>query len=156
MKLYHILYNNLNMKMKITKFYDDAIIPAYQTRGAAGFDFCAHLSEPYTMQPGEIHAFDTGVGVEIPEGYELQIRSRSGLAYKHHISLLNGIGTIDSDYRGEMRVLLKNHGDKAFIVEPGMRIAQGIVAKYERIEFEEVQNLSGTDRSGGFGSTGLK
>lgn len=144
------------MKMKITKFYDDAIIPAYQTRGAAGFDFCAHLSEPYTMQPGEIHAFDTGVGVEIPEGYELQIRSRSGLAYKHHISLLNGIGTIDSDYRGEMRVLLKNHGDKAFIVEPGMRIAQGIVAKYERIEFEEVQNLSGTDRSGGFGSTGLK
>ena len=144
------------MKMKITKFYKDAIIPTYQTKGAAGFDFCAHLSEPYIMQPGEIHAFDTGVGVEIPDGYELQIRSRSGLAYKHYISLLNGIGTIDSDYRGEMRVLLKNYGDKEFVVEPGMRIAHGIVAKYEHIEFEEVDDLSETDRSGGFGSTGLK
>ena len=144
------------MKMKITKFYDDAIIPQYQTTGAAGFDFCAHISEPYTLKPGEIHAFDTGVGVEIPEGYELQIRSRSGLAYKHQISLLNGIGTIDSDYRGEMRVLLKNHSDKDFIVEPGMRIAQGIVAKYERIDWEEVDELSETNRAGGFGSTGLK
>ena len=145
------------MKMKITKFYDDAIIPQYQTAGAAGFDFCAHISEPYTLKPGEIHAFGTGVGVEIPEGYELQIRSRSGLAYKYQVSLLNGIGTIDSDYRGEMSVLLKNHSDKDFVVEPGMRIAQGIVAKYERVDFEEVDELSETDRSkGGFGSTGLK
>ena len=145
------------MKMKIIKFYDDAIIPAYQTDGAAGFDFCAHLSEPYTLKPGEIHAFDTGVGVEIPEGYELQVRSRSGLAYKHQVSLLNGVGTIDSDYRGEIRALLKNHGETEFIVEPGMRIAQGVVAKYERVEFEEVSKLSETDRSkGGFGSTGLK
>ena len=143
------------MKMKIIKFYDDAIIPAYQTKGAAGFDFCAHLSEPYILQPGEMHAFDTGVGVEIPKGYELQIRSRSGLAYKHQVSLLNGIGTIDSDYRDEVRVLLKNHSDKKFTVEPGMRIAQGVVAKYERIEFEEVDKLSETDRKGGFGSTGL-
>ena len=143
--------------MKIIKFYDDAIIPAYQTDGAAGFDFCAHLSEPYTLKPGEIHAFDTGVGVEIPEGYELQVRSRSGLAYKHQVSLLNGVGTIDSDYRGEIRALLKNHGETEFIVEPGMRIAQGVVAKYERVEFEEVSKLSETDRSkGGFGSTGLK
>ncbi len=145
------------MKMKITKFYDDAIIPQYQTAGAAGFDFCAHISEPYTLKPGEIHAFGTGVGVEIPEGYELQIRSRSGLAYKYQVSLLNGIGTIDSDYRGEMSVLLKNHSDKDFVVEPGMRIAQGIVAQYARVEWEEVSELSETDRSsGGFGSTGLK
>ena len=145
------------MKMKIIKFYDDAIIPAYQTDGAAGFDFCAHLSEPYTLKPGEIHAFDTGVGVEIPEGYELQVRSRSGLAYKHQESKLKGVGTIDSDYRGEIRALLKNHGETEFIVEPGMRIAQGVVAKYERVEFEEVSKLSETDRSkGGFGSTGLK
>ena len=144
------------MKMKIIKFHKDAIIPAYQTKGAAGFDFCARLDKPYVMKPGEIHAFDTGVGVEIPEGYELQIRSRSGLAYKHHVSLLNGVGTIDSDYRGEMRALLKNHGDKDFIVEPGMRIAQGVVAKYEHVEFEEVSELSETERSGGFGSTGLK
>ena len=145
------------MKLKIFKFYDDAIIPSYQTAGAAGFDFCAHLDAPYTLQPGEVKAFDTGVGVELPDGYELQIRSRSGLAYKHQVSLLNGIGTIDSDYRGEMRVLLKNHSAKAFVVEPGMRIAQGIVAKYERVEFEEVSELADTGRSsGGFGSTGLK
>lgn len=144
------------MKMKITKFYDDAIIPQYQTAGAAGFDFCAHISEPYTLKPGEIHAFGTGVGVEIPEGYELQVRNRSSLPFKYHVSLLNGIGTIDSDYRGEMSVLLKNFSDKDFIVEPGMRIAQGVVAKVERIDWEEVNKLSETNRAGGFGSTGLK
>lgn len=145
------------MKVKIIKFYDDAIIPAYQTKGAAGFDFCAHISEPVTLKPGEIKSFGTGVGVELPEGYELQIRSRSGLAYKHRVSLLNGIGTIDSDYRGEMNVLLKNYGEEDFVVEPGMRIAQGIVARYEHVDFEEVSELSETDRSsGGFGSTGLK
>ena len=94
--------------------------------------------------------------MEIPKGYELQIRSRSGLAYKHQISLLNGIGTIDSDYRGEMSVLLKNHSDVDFVVEPGMRIAQGVVAKYTHVEWEEVSELSETERSGGFGSTGLK
>lgn len=145
------------MKVKITKFYDDAIIPAYQTEGAAGFDFCAHISKPVTLKPGEIKSFGTGVGVELPAGYELQIRSRSGLAYKHHVSLLNGIGTIDSDYRGEMSVLLKNHGDEDFLVEPGMRIAQGVVSQYTHVEWEEVSKLSETDRSsGGFGSTGLK
>ena len=145
------------MKMKITKFYDDAIIPEYQTGGAAGFDFCAHISEPYTLKPGEIHAFSTGVGVEIPEGYELQVRSRSGMAFKHHVSLLNGIGTIDSDYRGEIGVILKNFSNQDFVVEPGMRIAQGVVAKYEHVEFEETDELSKTDRSSsGFGSTGLK
>ena len=142
--------------MKIIKIYDDAIIPQYQTSGAAGFDFCAHISEPYTLKPGEIKAFGTGVGVEIPKGYELQIRSRSGLAYKHQISLLNGIGTIDSDYRGEMSVLLKNHSNVDFVVEPGMRIAQGVVAEYAHVEWEEVSELSETERSGGCGSTGLK
>jgi len=143
--------------MKIIKYYDDAIIPAYQTDGAAGFDFCAHLEKPYTLKPGEIHAFGTGVGVEIPEGYELQVRGRSGLAYKHQIALLNGVGTIDSDYRGEIRALLKNHSDKDFVIEPNMRIAQGVVAKYEQIEFEKVSELSKTNRSqNGFGSTGLK
>ncbi len=143
------------MKVKIVKFYDDAIIPQYQTAGAAGFDFCAHLAAPVTLKPGEIHAFDTGVGVELPAGYELQIRSRSGLAYKHSVTLLNGIGTIDSDYRGEMRVLLKNHGDHDFVVEPGMRIAQGVIAQYAHVEWEEVTELSESDRNGGFGSTGL-
>ena len=116
------------MKLKIFKFYPDAIIPQYQTKGAAGFDFCAHLDRPYVMKPGEIHAFDTGVGVEIPKGYELQIRSRSGLAYKYQVSLLNGIGTIDSDYRGEMRMLLKNHSDKEFTVED---LAKLLVENYQ-------------------------
>ena len=145
------------MQVKITKFYDDAIIPAYQTEGAAGFDFCAYISEPVTLKPGEIKSFQTGVGVEFPVGYELQVRSRSGLAFKYHISLLNGVGTIDSDYRGEIGVVLKNFSDVDFTVEPGMRIAQGIIAKYEHVEFEEVSELAETNRSsGGFGSTGLK
>lgn len=147
---------SLVMKMKIVKFYEDSIIPEYQTAGAAGFDFCAHLSEPYILKPGEAKAFDTGVGVEIPDGYELRISGRSGLAYKHLISCLNGIGVIDSDYRGEMRVLLKNFSDVDFIIEPGMRIAQGVVSKVERVEWEEVDELSETNRSGGFGSTGMK
>ena len=145
------------MKVQIKKFYDDAIIPAYQTAGAAGFDFCPHLSAPITLRPGEIYAFKTGVGVELPAGYELQVRGRSGLAYKYHVSLLNGIGTIDSDYRGEIGVLLKNFGDTDFVVEPGMRIAQGIISRYEHVDFEEVTELSDSARSsGGFGSTGLK
>ncbi len=145
------------MKVKIKKFYEDAIIPEYQTKGASGFDLCAHIDAPEIIPAGGIKAFGTGIGVEIPEGYELQIRGRSGLAYKHYISLLNGIGTIDSDYRGEMRVLLKNYGSEDFVVEPGMRIAQGIIAKYERITWEEVEKLSDSDRSSqGFGHTGLK
>lgn len=145
------------MKVKIKKFHKDAIVPKYQTKGASGFDLCARLDAPVIIPAGGVKAFDTGIGVEIPEGYELQIRGRSGLAYKYFISLLNGIGTIDSDYRGEMRVLLKNYGSEDFVVEPGMRIAQGIVAKYERITWEEVEELSDSDRSNqGFGHTGLK
>lgn len=145
------------MKMKIKKFYEDAIIPEYQTEGAAGFDLCAYIKEPEIIPAGGIKAFKTGIGVEIPEGYELQIRSRSGLAYKNYVTLLNGIGTIDSDYRGEMQVLLRNCGSEDFVVEPGMRIAQGIVAKYERVEWEEVEKLSDSNRSvQGFGHTGLK
>jgi len=108
------------------------------------------------MKKGEMKAFPTGVGMEIPEGYELQIRSRSGLTYKHLVTMLAGVGTIDADYRGELQVLLKNHGEEDFVVEPGMRIAQGIVSKCERAEWEEVEELSETERSGGFGSTGLK
>ena len=125
------------MKMKFFKFYDDAIVPSYQTEGAAGFDFYVYLDKPYVLKPGEIKDFGTGIGVEIPSGYELRLSSRSGLSFKNH-------------------VLLMNFGDKDFIVEPGMRIAQGVVTKFERIEFEEVSNLSKTGRLGGFGSTGLR
>lgn len=135
---------------------EGAILPKYQTLSSAGFDFHAAIDEPYTLKIGEIKAFPTGVGVEIPEGYELQIRPRSGLAYKNKVTMFNGVGTIDADYRGEMQVLLVNHGEEDFVIEPGMRIAQGIVSKFEHVEWAEVDELSETERSGGFGSTGLK
>lgn len=145
------------MKFKIKKFYDDAIIPKYQTDGAAGFDFCAHLDTSLVIPPQGIADIGTGVGIEIADGYELQVRNRSGLPFKYHVSLLNGIGTIDSDFRGEIRVILKNFSDEDFVVEPGMRIAQGVVAKYEHIDWEEAEDLSQTERNqNAFGSTGLK
>lgn len=145
------------MKLKIKKFFKDASLPKYQSAGAAGFDFCAHLSAPLTVPAGGFATVGTGVGVEVPDGYELQVRPRSGLAYKHSISLLNSVGTIDSDYRGEIKVLLINHGKTDFVVEPNMRIAQGVISSVARIEWDEVDELSDTARSsGGFGSTGLK
>lgn len=144
------------MKMKIKRMRENAMLPQYQTAGAAGFDFHASISEPVILKPGEIVAFPTGVGVEIPEGYELQIRPRSGLAYKNCVTMLNGVGTIDSDYRGEMQVLLVNYGKEDFVVEPDMRIAQGVVGSVTKVEWLEVDKLSeAVDRKGGLGSTGL-
>ena len=143
--------------MKIMKMREEAVVPEYQTTGAAGFDFRACIGELMTLKHGEIGIFPTGVGVEIPEGYELQVRTRSGLAFKHRVTMLNGVGTIDSDFRGEICVTLVNWGDEDFVVEPGMRIAQGVVAKFEKAEWEEVDELTETKRAtGGFGSTGLK
>jgi dUTP pyrophosphatase len=144
------------MKMRILKVRDGAVLPVYQTAGAAGFDFRATINVPVTLRPGQHRAFPTGVSVEIPEGYELQIRPRSGLAYQHGVTMLNGVGTIDADFRGEMKVLLVNWGERDFVVEPGMRIAQGVVAKFERVEWVEALELSETARKGGFGSTGLE
>jgi dUTP pyrophosphatase len=144
------------MKMKIKRMREGAMLPEYQTRGAAGFDFHACIKKPVVLKPGDVQSFPTGIGVEIPMGYELQVRGRSGLAYKHRVVMFNGIGTIDADFRGEMFVLLANYGEGDFTVEPGMRIAQGIVAKHEKVEWVEVEELSETDRAGGFGSTGLK
>ena len=134
---------------------EGARVPEYQTGGAAGFDFCACIDEAVTLRPGEVKNFPTGVGVELPDGYELQIRGRSGLAYKYDVVMFNSIGTIDSDFREEMWVRLANYGKKDFVVEPGMRIAQGVVARYEKVEWEEVEELTETERKGGFGSTGL-
>ncbi|MCL1877038.1 dUTP diphosphatase [Candidatus Saccharibacteria bacterium] len=143
------------MRIKIKKTRDNVSLPKYQTSGAAGFDLHAAIDEVVTIEPNGIGAFPTGIAVEIPAGYELQIRPRSGLAYKHHVTMLNGIGTIDSDFRGEMQVLLINYGNQDFIVTPNMRIAQGIVARVEHVEWQEVDNLSETDRGeGGLGSTG--
>jgi len=143
------------MKMRIKRMRERAVLPEYQTLGAAGFDFHACIDEPLVLKAGEIEVVPTGVGVEIPAGYELQVRTRSGLAMKNKVTMLNGLGTIDSDFRGEMCVMLVNHGEKDFVIEPQMRIAQGVVAKYERVDWEEVEMLSETKRRGGFGSTGL-
>jgi dUTP pyrophosphatase len=143
------------MKMKIMKVRDGAILPAYQTTGAAGFDFHAAIEAPMTLKPGQHRAFPTGLSVEIPEGFELQIRPRSGLAYKYGVTMLNGVGTIDSDFRGEMKVLMVNWGDRDFVVEPAMRIAQGVVARYEKVDWVETYELEKTTRGvGGLGSTG--
>lgn len=143
------------MKIKITKLHKDAILPEYQTAGAAGADIHARLDAPVTLVPMERRMIPTGLAMAIPEGYEVQIRARSGLSIKHGITMVNGIGTIDNDYRGEMGVLLINLGQEPFVVEPGMRIAQMVVARYETASWQEVEVLDETERGeGGYGSTG--
>lgn len=131
-------------------------LPEYETAGSAGMDIRAFLDEPVILKPGKRALITTGLFVEIPEGYEIQIRARSGLAIKKGIGLVNGIGTIDSDYRGEIGVILINWGEEDFVINDGDRIAQMVAAKYERIEFEEVDELAKSERNtGGFGSTGV-
>ncbi len=129
-------------------------LPAYATRGAAGMDVVA--AEDFNLAPGQRHAVATGFQVAIPEGYELQVRPRSGIAFKHGIGVPNSPGTIDSDYRGELKVLLINHGSENFAVRRGDRIAQLVPAAVTLAEFDEVDTLDDSTRgSGGFGSTGV-
>ena len=131
----------------------DLPLPAYATAGAAGMDIVA--AEALTLQPGQRHAVATGFAIAIPEGHEVQVRPRSGLALKHGITCLNSPGTIDSDYRGEVKVILANLGDEPFEIRRGERIAQLVPAPVLRAHFTEVQELEETARgSGGFGSTG--
>ncbi len=133
-----------------------AVLPQYQTKGAAGADISAFLTRSETLRPGEYKAIPTGLYMEIPEGYEVQVRPRSGLAFKHGVTVLNAPGTIDSDYRGEVKVILINHSDEPFVINNGDRIAQIVVAPVSRLPFEEVRDLSETERGeGGFGSTGV-
>ncbi len=133
-----------------------AVLPHYATEGAAGADVSAFLSEPMILRPGEYGAVPTGLHMEIPVGYEVQVRPRSGLALKSGVTVLNAPGTIDSDYRGEVKVILINHSSVPFEIRNGDRIAQIVVAKVERLPFEEAESLSGTERGeGGFGSTGV-
>lgn len=130
--------------------------PSYETNGSSGLDLRANLEEEMIIKSGEIKLVPTGIFLEIPEGYEGQVRARSGLALKYGISLPNGIGTIDSDYRGELKVILINHGKEDFHIKNGDRIAQIVFIKYERVEIEAVSSLTETKRSsGGFGSTGI-
>lgn len=143
------------MKVKIVK-NNPFNLPAYETKGSAGVDLQAHLENTIVLKPMERALVPTGLFIEIPEGYEAQVRARSGLAIKNGISLVNGIGTIDSDYRGEIKVILINLGDKEFIINNGDRIAQMVFIKHEQASFELVEVLGDTERgAGGFGHTGI-
>lgn len=130
-------------------------LPAYATPGSAGMDIYAAVQEPVTIRPGETVLVPTGFRIELPQGYEAQVRPRSGLAINHSVSILNTPGTIDSDYRGEVKVILTNFGSKDFVVRRGDRIAQLVIAQYVRAVWEEVPAISETQRGhGGFGHTG--
>ena len=130
-------------------------LPAYETLYAAGMDLRAHLDAPVLLNSLERKLIPTGLYIELPEGYEAQIRPRSGLAYKHGISIVNAPGTIDADYRGEIGVLLVNLSDQVFEVNPGERIAQMVVARHEKVEWQQVELLTETNRgAGGYGHTG--
>ncbi|MEL0146013.1 MAG: dUTP diphosphatase [Schleiferiaceae bacterium] len=130
-------------------------LPQFETTQSAGMDLRANIEAPVVLKPGDRALIPTGIKMALPEGYEAQIRPRSGLAYKHGITVLNSPGTIDADYRGDVGVLLINHGREAFTVEDGMRVAQMVVAQYSQFEWESVEDLDETARgAGGFGSTG--
>ena len=145
------------MKVLIKKLSEKAIIPEYKTSGSSGFDISACLDEKIILAPQSVAMVKTGLSIELPEGFEAQVRSRSGLSLKNGVFVLNSPGTIDNDYRGELCVILANFSTETFEIEHGMRIAQVIVAKYEQFPLEIVQELTETQRgSGGFGSTGLK
>ena len=130
-------------------------LPQYQTTAAAGLDLHAELDESLVLKPLERTLIPTGLKIELPEGYEAQIRPRSGLAYKHGLTVLNSPGTVDADYRGEVKVLLVNLSNQDFEIKDGERVAQMVIAKHEQIDWEEVEVLSDTARgAGGYGSTG--
>ncbi|MDR1406223.1 MAG: dUTP diphosphatase [Prevotellaceae bacterium] len=144
------------MKIKIVN-QSPFELPQYATPLSAGMDLRAHLAGPVTLTPLQRTLVPTGLFIELPAGYEAQIRPRSGLAAKHGISLVNAPGTVDADYRGEIKVILVNLSDTPFVLQPGERIAQMVIARHEQAEWEVVDELSGTVRgAGGFGSTGVK
>lgn len=130
-------------------------LPAYETIASAGMDIRAHLEEDLQLKPMDRVLIPTGIFIELPIGYEAQVRPRSGLAYKKGVGVVNSPGTIDADYRGEIKVIIINMSTEVLNIADGERIAQMVIAKHERAEWEEVENLSETDRgTGGFGSTG--
>jgi dUTP pyrophosphatase len=132
-------------------------LPSYQTEHAAGMDLMADLKTPILLKPGQRKLVGTGISIALPVGYEAQIRSRSGIAFKNGVCVLNSPGTIDADYRGEIKVLLINHGEEDFTIEHGDRIAQMVIAKHETILWDAVNQLDETQRGiGGYGSTGVK
>ena len=147
------------MLIKITRIsneFNDLPLPSYQTEGSAGMDIYAALTEPVTIPAGGISLIPTSLAISLPSGYECQVRSRSGLAAKNGIFALNAPGTIDSDYRGEIKIILANFSKEDFIVNHGFRIAQLVISKYEQIVWQVVDKLDDTERGqGGFGSSGI-
>lgn len=144
------------MKLKIVNTSDNPL-PVYETSGSAGMDLRAQLQEPVMLKPLQRALIPTGLYIELPDGYEAQVRPRSGLALKKGVTVLNSPGTIDSDYRGEIKVIMINLSNETTVINTGERIAQMIIAKYEKVTLKEVDELSETDRGeGGFGHTGVK
>lgn len=143
------------MNIAIKKLHEQAVLPEYQTEQAAGMDVVACIDEAIILEPHQRTIVPTGLAIALPVGYEAQIRGRSGMAAKFGVMPANGIGTIDADYRGEIGVILLNTSDEVFTIEPGMRVAQMVIAKYEKIAWEVTDELEATERgAGGFGSTG--
>lgn len=144
------------MKLKIVNTSDNPL-PLYETTGSAGVDLRAQLQEPVMLKPLQRALIPTGLYIELPDGFEAQIRPRSGLALKKGVTVLNSPGTIDSDYRGEIKVIMINLSNETTVINTGERIAQMIIAKYEKVVFKEVDELNETARGeGGFGHTGVK
>jgi dUTP pyrophosphatase len=144
------------IKIEIKRLRANAVIPAYHSEQAAGMDLSANIDAPIVLEPGDIALIPCGFAMALPRGYEAQVRPRSGLATKFGISMPNAPGTVDSDYRGEMKVPLINLGRVAFVVEPNMRIAQMVIARVEHAQVSIVAELTETTRGeGGFGSTGI-
>ena len=145
----------VTVRLKILPHGAGLDLPAYATAGAAGLDLAAALDAPATLAPGARMLIPTGLAIALPEGYEGQLRPRSGLAFKHGVTVLNAPGTIDWDYRGELKALLINHGDAPFTIERGMRIAQLVIAPVVQATLRSVEDLDATTRgAGGYGSTG--
>ena len=141
--------------LKIKRLPHNRIIPEYKTEGAAGMDLCAAISEPITLKPLQRTLIPTGLKIELEHGYEAQIRPRSGMSIKHGITLINCVGTVDEDYRGEVCVAVVNISNEEYTIQPDERIAQMVITKYSQAKIEVVEELTDTDRGeGGFGSTG--
>ena len=145
------------IEILIKKSSKEVVLPKYETDGSSGMDLSANIKRSIKIDPGKSSIIPTGISVAIPKNFEIQIRPRSGLAAKNQISVLNTPGTIDADYRGELKVILINLSDKSFIVERGLRIAQMVLCPVVKANLKEVDTLEDTRRgSGGFGSTGVK
>jgi dUTP pyrophosphatase len=144
------------VKIAVRRLAPDLPLPAYATPGSAGLDLLAAIDRDIILPPGGFAAIPTGIALALPSGYEAQVRPRSGLAVRHGVTVLNAPGTVDSDYRGEVSVILINHGKAEFTVSRGMKVAQLVVAPHVRAEWRETDTLDQTERAaGGFGSTGM-